>query len=67
MPAIGEVVESKSPGIAGRPNAIPEIIFMAERDAYRVREVIAEHYGFVVTLQYAADLIAFVEVYVEGK
>jgi hypothetical protein len=34
---------------------------MANRDAARVRQVIADHYGMVVTLQYAADLIAFVE------
>lgn len=40
---------------------------MAEKDAKRMREIIAEHYGFVPTVQYCADLIAFVEIYVERK
>lgn len=47
--------------MTGDPTAIPELIEVSGRDAERLREAIARNYGFVVTLAYAADLIAFID------
>lgn len=47
--------------LGGSPVVLSNLIAVSERDAARLRQKIADHYGFVVTLQYAADLVAFID------
>ena len=53
----GSMVDSPSPIFS----------LTASRDAAKIQEIIAQRYGFVPTLAYCVDLVAFVEGLTDGQ
>lgn len=50
------------------PDAVSRITSLtASRDAEAIQRVISEKYGFVPTLTYCSELIAFVEALTDGQ
>lgn len=63
---MARTVIDRKPPIAPDATAIPALITASDRDAIRLREAIAEHYGILVTLVYCRDLLAFVDKMTKG-
>lgn len=56
------------PAFGSTPSSVLRIPSLtASRDAATVQRVIAEKYGFVPSLAYCADLVAFVEALTDGQ